>query len=303
MGASSSSSVHSKILNDVLTESFMSATISCTTEVDLSQTINVDVTASSENTSQCARCFDVLVDRQRQTYEVIKASWTLSWPSKQLKPDPKEGERLAADVEACKLACKSMIVDEVTQTNMFKWNTTCEFNTAMLNTMMTEVESKTKQALVSKKDVLASVGDILGKSTADEVSNEVTNRLRQKINLEFINEMLTVVRGQQTIDITGTSTSTKNIAQFSSIQGVSELFAKTNLATAIFSDQEIAAYQKSYAQNTTLSDAGDAVARGFASIGAVVNTPLFIGFMSALVILCVTLLILIIMLAKKVSAA
>jgi hypothetical protein len=310
MGASSSSSVHSKIINDVLTESFLSVTNSCKTDVDLSQTLNIDVTSSSENSSQCARCFDVLVDRQQQTYAVIRESWdranmwsdiveTFGGPPLKLKPDPNEGERLAADAEACKLACKSMIVDEVTQTNMFKWNTTCEFNSTMMNEMTNEISAKTKQALVSKKDVLAAIGDVLGKGSADEVTNDIVNRITNKINLTFMNEMLTVVRAQQTLDITGTSTSTKNIAQFSSVKGVSELFAKTNVATAIFSDQEIEAYQKSYSQNTTISDAGDAVARGFASISGVVNTQMFIGFMSALVLLCVMLLVLIIMIIQK----
>jgi hypothetical protein len=299
MGASSSSSVHSKIINDVLTDSFLSVTNSCKTDVDLSQTLNVDVTASSENSSQCARCFDVLVDRQRQTYAVIRASWDRPWPQPKLKPDPKEGERLAADAEACKLACKSMIVDEVTQTNMFKWNTTCEFNSTMMSEMTNEISAKTKQALVSKKDVLAAIGDVLGKGSADEVTNDIVNRIKTVLKIEFLNEMLTVVRAQQTLDITGTSTSTKNIAQFSSVKGVSELFAKTNIATAIFSDQEIEAYQKSYSQNTTISDAGDAVARGFASISGIVNTPLFIGFMCALVCLCVALLVLIILLIKQ----
>ena len=302
-GGGSSSSVVTNILNDILTESFLSVTNNCRTDVDIGQTIAVDVTKASEDTSQCARCFDALVERQAAMYAVIRKSWERPWPQQKLAPDPNEGRRLADDLYECRLPCKTMIVDELTQTNMFSWKTSCAFDTNSLSTMMAEVESRTQQALTSKKDVLAALGDILGRRSATEVTNDIVSRLKTKISVTFINELISVVRSQQNITVSGATANVSNIAQYSSVAGISELFVKTNVANSVFTVEEHKAFQESYSTNTTISDTGDAIARTFVGLSNALQTPLFIGLMCALAVLALLLLVVIGVSAKRAFAS
>lgn len=278
MGGGATRSVMTDSLNQILATSFLSVTTKCQINQTLQQEIDINCNGEGdqagtyyEENEACQNCYNNILEQQVARYNALQATWGAD------RNIPvsfnQEYINMVNTAQGCKNKCKACVFSNFSQQSTYSWDAKCMVTTADENKFTNSLQENLNQALTDNQDVLSSLARVLGASDKQSTVANIVNRLKSNFSATFLNTLAAKVSDTQKIVIRKGSGITDNgDTQQSSIRGVTSLFAQTNVANNVLSDEQWAIYQKLYNDENTIGDLGNMLANTALGIGDIVKT-------------------------------
>jgi len=296
LGGASTKETVIDAMNTIVAQSFLSSTTNCQENIGVGQTINITCNSDVvyEDQKACLTCQDNVLAKQQARFNIIKASWN---PSAGYAPVPydinQEIKLLTEDFQGCLTNCKNCIIQDLAQTNNFKWTTDCKASTTSVNDWKTKIQENLSQALTDNQSAMSSMAQVFGAQTKQQLVAQLTANFEEKINIDVMQTLIDNIQSQQYIQISaGGKTNVKAQTQNAAIAGTSQLIADLNITNTVMNDEQFQAYQYLYNQQNIIDDLGNIAQKAFVGVGDVVNNLLGQIMIAAIALLILVLCIL-----------
>ncbi|MAE21307.1 MAG: hypothetical protein CMK92_02650 [Pseudomonas sp.] len=233
----------------------------------------------------CEACFQSVLDTQAAQHEIVRLGW-----SNGNAPVPvsfnQEMINGYQQMTQCLNRCKSVVMTQISQANLFEWDSSCEVDQIIMNEFRTALQGNLSQTLNDNSGVLESFMGILAPGDKQTTIAMINNRVASRINQEFVTKLINDIRNQQNITFTGDSLNVNGVSQQSAFNGVARLTSTQNVLNSVFTDSEWAVQQALYNDNSTIGQLGNVLNKTVVSIGDVID-DVFGAIMTAVVILAI----------------
>jgi hypothetical protein len=271
-----------EIVNDVYSESVASVVQDCSTNINVSQTVDANCppfpdyvddatgvkSAFAENVSclECGRARDGLINQAWM--EAGGRSFALD-----LGGDDDDGPLGIAVESICAGVCKSCIVQNVTQNASVGFSASCQITNQVMQEMENKFQADIRQKLTENMDVLGQLTETFGSliSGGDDETNIatlVTTRLRNITNSKVGQDLTNNINVIQALDVSGRSIYVDGLTFNANAEFMSRNLAKNDITSALTTETEASLIQAIHDRNNTIGDLARTIADTFEDIAA-----------------------------------
>lgn len=295
----SSRSVVVKGVNDILSSSFVNLQTTCKTDVTVSQDVDIscqplaDGGGYYEARRPCVKCYEQILLEQKELYDIYQTQWAAAGKVTRLPAYKDDMGRWLTRLGGCLTSCKACVFSDISISSVSTWDSSCTIDTDVVRQFRSQVKENINQALTNNQDVLSSFAGMLGATDKSEVVENVTNRINNRIGIDFLQEMQNSLSAKQQIEFQGSSNITSGIHQQAAVDALSSFLAENKVAESMFSNSEWAAVAKLQNDENTIGELGNLVKKTVVGVGEASSTLLGQILMGVVGILCAVLLILV----------
>jgi len=269
MGGSVSASVVSDLSNQVVADVYTSVSLTCNNWLQEDQNISIDCvredgkTEGLESSDQCLAAMTGVYHQYLSRYQRYAQDWKAGRHSAWLPNSwDAELEQMRTDfVKAQLQACKRCVVQDLNQSSLISVTASCKSLNSIQNKISQAVADKVNQVLSVHQDALSPLAVALGANSKADTVHQVTTRITQRLTDDVSDRMITVIRGNQNIQITGSSSNVSHVTQKSTKSAVVSFLQQLNLFNNLLSQSEIDDVNKLREDLTTISKLGNFVAQ------------------------------------------
>lgn len=304
--ASSDSSVIAKeglvkIFSQLTNTLFLDINTECILTVEGNQTIRIKCEPPTdqpwpEESAACQLDLAISKDKIQRIHELERQQWKQQ-PAKVRKSVQDEIEQIK-NIYSEMDTCKSCEFENISQYNVLNVKQSCSISNEQLAKWKSTVAGNIETLMYSRKDVLGGLMKALGKDTKQEAVDEFITRINTVNFREMESSMYDNIKSSQTFLFTGASSSFRGVSQKQAIASGTKLIVDAGFFDTVMTQQEWDVYEEISAQNVTLDDAGDVVARTILSVTDLITTTfgyVVIGIVSLAILLIIALAIYIFM--------
>ena len=267
------------IVNNVTTDMVVAANfdsaLDCISKVTGSQSINLQSSGEylparklREAGSSCLLCAEALRDirlarqsletdalRLNSTYEPQQPSNLVSAAMLGGPPEP-----AVNPIGACDLMCNDIVVNNVTQSQLFEAQTDCVVDTEVNNDIQQSLSAAVNAKLENKQDVLGQLSDAFI-SNSPSVVNNLVSRLNTTVNTQVAQSLLNQARNNQEFNLgiqnsNGSSHSVfvNNATQTFSSKSIAKLSVSNQVVNSLKQSADFSIAQQLLNKNDSIGD-------------------------------------------------
>lgn len=155
------------------------------------------------------------------------------------------------------VTCKACALANVSQVNIISADNSCYQTMTNTNVFRTNLNTLVNQQLLSNQDILAGVAQAFGKNDSEQISEDITNFISTNVDSTFLNNIRQDISSQQTIEVTGQSTFTNNVSQYSVFNSALNAVIQQQIIERSISDAMFSLIEQVANQQNTLSSVGE----------------------------------------------
>jgi len=233
-------------------DSAQNITIKCNPVIPSDATYDV-----YEGNPACGRCNTAVFTGMLKQHEMERKMWE-SGPAQVRLPIDQEFILLLGRMGTCgTVTCKACALANVSQVNIISSNNSCYQTMTNTNVFKTNLNTLINQQLLSNQDVLAGVAQAFGKNDSEKISEDITSFISTNVTSTFLNDVVTKINNQQTIEVTGASTFSNNVSQYSVFNAALDSVIQEQIIERSISDAMFTLIEQVANQQNTLSSVGE----------------------------------------------
>lgn len=284
MGGSASKDVILNEVNSMVSSVFTEVALTCNNTAESKQIINVgcNPTLSSDNLSTaepyennvtCQACMKNVVEQRKNYYDLQRRSWSNRAVQVEMPIDQDYQQVVTQMTAYCGPLCKACIFQNISQKNIIKSVMDCKAMTSIHNVMDQKISAKVQQALVNNQDLLSPLAQMLGASSKQDISSNITNRISTKINSRLYTAIKNQIDNNQVIILNSTtSTNVRNATEESSFTSIMTYLGKNTIFNTIFTNYQWDELERLHNDQTMISTLGNNYVKGFSFVSKVTSS-------------------------------
>ena len=153
-------------------------------------------------------------------------------------------------------ACTSCVVQAVKQASHVSFSEGCNSDVHITNALKTNLSEQIQQLLKNQKDVSGEAGEILSQGSMDCITNDLTNRILDRVDDTFTTALRDQMEDQQALTIESGSGSVwmTNFEQFTNANSMSSIISNMNITHDLYTSEETKEAQDLIAKNADIED-------------------------------------------------
>jgi len=224
-----------------------------------------------EGNPACGQCNSSVFTGMLKQHEMERKMWE-SGPAQVRLPINQEFILLIGRLGTCgTVTCKACALANVSQVNIIDSKNECYQTLTNENVFKTNLNTLVNQQLLSNQDILAGVAQAFGKNDSEKISEDITNFISSNVDTTFLNNIATNVQSQQTIQVTGQSTFSNNVSQYSVFNSALDAVIQEQIIERSISDAMFTLIEQVANQQNTLSSVGEILFTSTITFVAAVN--------------------------------
>lgn len=210
-----------------------------------------------EGNPACGQCNSAVFQGMLKQHEMERKMWD-SGPAQVRLPINQEFILLLGRMGTCgTVTCKACALANVSQVNIISADNSCYQTMTNTNVFRTNLNTLVNQQLLSNQDILAGVAQAFGKNDSEQISEDITNFISTNVDSTFLNNIRQDISSQQTIEVTGQSTFTNNVSQYSVFNSALNAVIQQQIIERSISDAMFSLIEQVANQQNTLSSVGE----------------------------------------------
>ncbi len=219
-----------------------------------------------ENNSSCKNCFTEVFNGVLAQHQLERKLWSEGKEARVRLPIDQEYVLTMGRLGSCGIiSCKACPLVNVSQANILRndqasGGETCIQKMKDKNLFLSNLGTLIKQQLVNNQDVLAGVAQAFADKDVTSLSEKITNQISSNVSENFLNSVVQEMETSQIIQLnTGSSTTFRNLSQYSCFNVALESVTESEIAQKSISDAVFSEIATVINKQNTLNDVGEVV--------------------------------------------